>query len=219
MSCNFLHGKLHAVQFSRYKARPLLSAADLYFSTPFRFCQGFLFPSPEGVTLFKSAPQALLPVLWLGGCLAVPLGSSSTSLPHPPAFVKTFFLPADFSSTGQRGFCCQGARLFGNSFVIISSFFCKVKAFFQILGLFFFKKMCYNMIVVRKDSQMVYACSSVDRAPASGAGCVGSIPIRRTRNTVEAKTKFASTVFFFPFSSPISYSLFPPVLDKSQGLH
>ena len=96
LSCNFLHGKLHAVQFSRYKARPLLSAADLYFSTPFRFCQGFLFPSPEGVTLFKSAPQALLPVLWMGGCLAVPLGSSSTSLPHPPAFVKTFFPPSRF---------------------------------------------------------------------------------------------------------------------------
>ena len=180
LSCNFLHGKLHAVQFSRYKARPLLSAADLYFSTPFRFCQGFLFPSPEGLTLFKSAPQALLPVLWMGGCLAVPLGSSSTSLPHPPAFVKTFFLPADFFFDRAAGVCCQGARLFGNSFVIISSFFCKVKAFFQILGLFFFKKMCYNMIVVRKDSQMVYACSSVDRAPASGAGCGGSIPLRRT---------------------------------------
>lgn len=26
---------------------------------------------------------------------------------------------------------------------------------------------------------MISACSSVDRAPASGAGCVGSIPIRR----------------------------------------
>ena len=26
----------------------------------------------------------------------------------------------------------------------------------------------------------ISACSSVDRAPASGAGCVGSIPIRRT---------------------------------------
>ena len=119
MSCNFLHGKLHAVQFSRYKARPLLSAADLYFSTPFRFCQGFLFPSPEGVTLFKSAPQALLPVLWMGGCLAVPLGSSSTSLPHPPAFVKTFFRPSRFSFGRAAGFSCQGARLFGNSLIRI----------------------------------------------------------------------------------------------------
>src|SRR5699024_4787920 len=126
-----LHGKLHAVQFSRYKARPLLSAADLYFSTPFRFCQGFLFPSPEGVTLFKSAPQALLPVLWMGGRLAVPLGSSSTSLPHPPAFVKTFFPPSRFFFGRAAGVVVRVPAVLSDSFVSIPRSTGNVKAFFD----------------------------------------------------------------------------------------
>ena len=76
----------------------------------FGFVKGFFFPSPEGVTLSKSAPQALLPALWMGGCLAVPLGSSSTSLPHPPAFVKTFFLPADFFFDRAAGVLLSGCQ-------------------------------------------------------------------------------------------------------------
>lgn len=36
---------------------------------------------------------------------------------------------------------------------------------------------CYN----NRRCIKICACSSVDRAPASGAGCVGSIPIRRTK--------------------------------------
>ena len=146
----------------------------------FGFVKGFFFLLPKALPSLNPLPR---PFFRPFGWVAVLLFLSEAARPvyHIRRPLSRLFSSQPiFSSTGQRGFCCQGARLFGNSFVIISSFFCKVKAFFQILGLFFFKKMCYNMIVVRKDSQMVYACSSVDRAPASGAGCGGSIPLRRT---------------------------------------
>src|SRR5699024_758993 len=104
---------------------------DLYFSTPFRFCQGFLFPSPEGVTLSKSAPQALLPVLWMGGCLAVPLGSSSTSLPHPPSFVKAFFRPSRFFFDRAAGVVVRVPAVLLDSFVSIPCSTGNVKAFFD----------------------------------------------------------------------------------------
>ena len=47
---------------------------------------------------------------------------------------------------------------------------------FSLVMLEFFVRMIYN------NCYSVCACSSVDRAPASGAGCVGSIPVRRTKN-------------------------------------
>lgn len=48
---------------------------------------------------------------------------------------------------------------------------------FSLVMLEFFVRMIYN------NCYSVCACSSVDRAPASGAGCVGSIPVRRTKST------------------------------------
>ena len=55
------------------------------------------------------------------------------------------------------------------------------KYFFEFLqkGIYFWFGLCYNNCV-RQKQHNICACSSVDRAPASGAGCVGSIPIRRT---------------------------------------
>ena len=146
----------------------------------FGFVKGFFFLLPKALPSSNPLPRPFFRSFgWVAASLFLSEAARLVYHIRRP-LSRPFFLPADFFFGRAAGFCCQGARLFGNSFVIISSFFCKVKAFFQILGLFFFKKMCYNMIVVRKGSQMVYACSSVDRAPASGAGCVGSIPIRRT---------------------------------------
>ena len=48
---------------------------------------------------------------------------------------------------------------------------------------------CYN-------SQAICACSSVDRAPASGAGCGGSIPLRRTMLKIGTFGK-AKVLFFY----------------------
>ena len=51
------------------------------------------------------------------------------------------------------------------------------KKFFGI----FQKLLCFlEKVWYTKPCDFICACSSVDRAPASGAGCVGSIPIRRT---------------------------------------
>ena len=47
------------------------------------------------------------------------------------------------------------------------------------------------IICKRSLSPPIYACSSVDRAPASGAGCVGSIPIRRTTKNPCVYTGFS----------------------------
>ena len=49
---------------------------------------------------------------------------------------------------------------------------------------FVFSKNCFafwEKCVILIFAIFLCACSSVDRAPASGAGCVGSIPIRRTK--------------------------------------
>ena len=60
-------------------------------------------------------------------------------------------------------------------------FFEKVLQFSKKM-LFIFEKVWYTKL-----RNFICACSSVDRAPASGAGCVGSIPIRRTKNPIKRK--------------------------------
>lgn len=62
--------------------------------------------------------------------------------------------------------------------------------------------LCYNYTRGKKDRlradvYRVCACSSVDRAPASGAGSVGSIPVRRTI-FINQNCRVGS--FFLPFS-------------------
>lgn len=60
----------------------------------------------------------------------------------------------------------------------------------------------------------VCACSSVDRAPASGAGCVGSIPVRRTKNgRTYMSCRFSSIykciIYTMPRRQQASASYFP----------
>lgn len=55
--------------------------------------------------------------------------------------------------------------------------------------------MCYNIAV-----NLICACSSVDRAPASGAGCVGSIPVRRTKSPSHMTGTF---ILYFPYIYPV----------------
>ena len=61
------------------------------------------------------------------------------------------------------------------------------------------------IICKRSLSPPIYACSSVDRAPASGAGCVGSIPIRRTKI---AACKFLQAETYIPRFFIESFVLF-----------
>ena len=79
-----------------------LSPADLYFSTPFRVCQvlfSIFFSRPISL---NAASQAVLQALLMCSCLAVPLGSSLTSLSHLRRFVKHFFfLFESFSRSNQ----------------------------------------------------------------------------------------------------------------------
>ena len=67
---------------------------------------------------------------------------------------------------------------------------------FSLVMLEFFVRMIYN------NCYSVCACSSVDRAPASGAGCVGSIPVRRTKSTSLhcGEVLFLSCSNYFPYS-------------------
>ena len=65
---------------------------------------------------------------------------------------------------------------------------------FSCVPLEIFVRMIYN------NCHSVCACSSVDRAPASGAGCVGSIPVRRTKST----SLHCREVLFLPCSKPCS---------------
>ena len=71
---------------------------------------------------------------------------------------------------------------------------------FSLVMLEFFVRMIYN------NCYSVCACSSVDRAPASGAGCVGSIPVRRTKST----SLHCGEVFFLSCSNYFPYSKISP---------
>ena len=77
---------------------------------------------------------------------------------------------------------------------------------FSLVMLEFFVRMIYN------NCYSVCACSSVDRAPASGAGCVGSIPVRRTKSTSLhcREVLFSCSNLIFPCSSvfPCSKAFF-----------
>ena len=61
-----------------------------------------------------------------------------------------------------------------------------------------FLEFCFHMLYNNWHS--VCACSSVDRAPASGAGCVGSIPVRRTKSTNHMTGTF---ILYFPYIYPV----------------
>ena len=64
---------------------------------------------------------------------------------------------------------------------------------------FFKKVLCFlEKMWYTKPYHFICACSSVDRAPASGAGCVGSIPIRRT--IVNPDEHYVRRGFLFPWS-------------------
>lgn len=76
---------------------------------------------------------------------------------------------------------------------------------FSLVMLEFFVRMIYN------NCYSVCACSSVDRAPASGAGCVGSIPVRRTKSTSLhcREVLFSCSNLIFPCSSVFPCSKAP----------
>ena len=71
---------------------------------------------------------------------------------------------------------------------------------------FFKKVLCFlEKMWYTKPYHFICACSSVDRAPASGAGCVGSIPIRRTKI---AACKFLQAETYIPRFFIESFVLF-----------
>lgn len=80
-----------------------------------------------------------------------------------------------------------------------------------------FLEFCFHMLYNNWHS--VCACSSVDRAPASGAGCVGSIPVRRTKNPFSiCRTDFYVYIYYlYSASASTSLSFMFSALRKSLG--
>lgn len=81
-----------------------------------------------------------------------------------------------------------------------------------------FLEFCFHMLYNNWHS--VCACSSVDRAPASGAGCVGSIPVRRTKKirSVSAERIFYVYIYYlYSASASTSLSFMFSALRKSLG--
>ena len=96
---------------------------------------------------------------------------------------------------------------FVSTYAIISSITGNVNDFFWKKFFYFFKKvLCFlEKMWYTKLYHFICACSSVDRAPASGAGCVGSIPIRRTKI---AACKFLQAETYIPRFFIESFVLF-----------
>ena len=153
----------NVVQFSRSFAAALSSTASLLYhplpllSTPFLYL--FSLPVPTPVCLVNSF-QLIVENL----CLLL---------------FNIYYMPVTIS----RGYASVLCNIKGRSFLVIFKLFSpkgenlrqKVSPNFSFAMLEFSFRMLYNIC------HSVCACSSVDRAPASGAGCVGSIPVRRTK--------------------------------------
>ena len=153
----------NVVQFSRSFAIALSSTASLLYhplpllSTPFLYLFSLPVPTPVClVNFFQLIVENL--------CL--------------PLF-NIYYKPVTIS----HGYASALCHIKSCSFLVIFKLFSpkgenlrqKVSPNFSSAMLEFSLRMLYNICY------SVCACSSVDRAPASGAGCVGSIPVRRTK--------------------------------------